>query len=220
MSYNIFDKYMDWLDLYGSCKALHSINNIRFNYIIDSVCIKNKKILDIGCGGGILSEKLSLHGANVIGIDKSAVLIDIAKKKRIVSNTIYVNTDLLNFISNIKYDIIVCMEILEHLKDINIFFDFLIRIKSNNTQLFVSSLDKTLRSYFQFIFFGEYVVKTLKKNTHDYSCFLNIDKLCHELQKYQFIVEDIKFIKYHYLTNFSTLSHVTSPNYIIKVKVC
>lgn len=215
----IFDEYKDWSELYGSCRALHSINAVRFDYITNAICIKNKNILDIGCGGGILSEKLRLHGANVTGIDKSKILIDIARRNY-NSNVLYVNTDIEHFNSNVKYDIIVCMEVIEHLKNISMFFDFLYKIKSHNTQLFVSSLDKSILNYLEIIFFGEYVSKILQKNTHNYDNFTSIAELCCYFKENKFFIEDIKFIKYYPLLNFAVLSNIKSFNYVIKVRLC
>lgn len=216
---DIFDRYKDWCELYGSCKALHSINTVRLDYIINTVCVKRKNILDIGCGGGILSEKLSLRGANVTGIDKSNTLINVAKRKY-DSNVEYINVDIINFNSNVKYDIIICMEVVEHLRDIDVFFKFLNKMKSDNTHVFISSLDKTILSYLEIIFFGEYVAKILQKNTHIYTKFIDIFELCCKFKKNNFFVEDIKFIKYHSLINFSILSNISSYNYIIKANLC
>ena len=115
---NLFDEYAyDWWNKTGSYKRLHKLNPQRLEYILSRSEIKNKKILDIGCGGGILSEELSKMGAKVTGIDSSKKSISIAKKHAKEKNLDieYINGSILD-ISNLgKYDCIICFEMIEHI---------------------------------------------------------------------------------------------------------
>lgn len=221
MTKSIFDFYNDWGKIYGSCSPLHAINKIRFDYIKSNIFLKGKKILDIGCGGGILSTKLALHGAFVTGIDKSSHLIDVAKN---VSNKNiylkYINIDILKFNSDIKYDIILCMEVLEHFSSINLLLSKIKDFCNTDTQIFISSLDKNFKCYLDIIFFGEYVIKKLHKGTHFYNDFIDIRYLLYLFSKFNYLLQDIKFIKYNLLTNLATMHFVNFYNYIVRLKIC
>ncbi len=223
MKKNIFDSYDDWLDSNGSCSPLHAINDIRFNYIKTQCDVKNKKILDLGCGGGLLSLKLSKHGAYVIGLDKSKNLIDIANINVLttkINRIKYINLDFLEFKSNLKFDVILCMEMIEHLNNINDFFIFLNNVASSNTLIFISSLDKCFISYFNIIFFGEYILKKLKKNTHDYFKFLTMKNMINLFDKNKFNIIDVFYMNYNFFFNFASFSYNITHNYILKIKKC
>ncbi|HIH2763630.1 MAG TPA: bifunctional 2-polyprenyl-6-hydroxyphenol methylase/3-demethylubiquinol 3-O-methyltransferase UbiG [Candidatus Azoamicus sp.] len=155
-------------------KPLHLLNNLRFDYILKKNKFKNKSILDLGCGIGMLSEKLSLHGGVVTGIDKSSSLIKIAlenaRKKKLSIKYLCSNfLSVENF--NFKFDIIICTEVIEHLDDIFNFFIFLDKVSKKNTIIFISSLNKNLISYFKIILLGEFFSGTLVKNTHNIDSF-------------------------------------------------
>ena len=117
-----FEKiYKKWWLINGPCKALHALNTSRVDFIINKTNIKKKKILDIGCGGGILSESLQKLGANVTGIDISKKLIKTAKNhaKKQNLNIKYINIDINDFFkkNKKKFDIILCMELIEHINN-------------------------------------------------------------------------------------------------------
>ncbi len=214
---DIFNKYAKTFLLNNYSDPLFLINKIRFDYIKNLFCIRNKTFLDIGCGVGLLAEKLSLHGAYVTGIEKSIDLLRIAK--RITKGKVfYLNSDIYEFEIIKKYNFIIFMEILEHFKNIDFFFNFVKKIEKK-TIIIISSLDKSLFSYLNSIFFAEYVTKKLKKNTHDFSKFVSINDVIKNIKYKNIKIIDIKFFDYNFIFNNSSMSNVKNYNYIIALEI-
>lgn len=210
-----------WWEKKNICQPLHIINNIRFNYIKSKINIKNKNILDIGCGGGILTEKLALHGGNIIAIDKSKELIKIAKSRsKLLSNINYINIDTTEFLNRNKekFDIILCMEVLEHIKNKNQVIDLIKYIMNENSFLIISSLNKNLVTYIKIILFAEYIIKKIPKNTHIFENFIKIKDINSYINEVKII--DIKEIYYNYILGYSTIKKKVSINYILTLKKC
>ena len=179
---NIFDSLSDeWWNEKGSFEALHSFNPIRIKFILNSIgkSIKSLKILDIGCGGGILCEPLARLGADVTGIDENEKAIMVAKKHakemNLKINYKLSNTNDISFEK--KFDVVTCMEVLEHVKDV----DLLIKRSKkslNDGGLFIgSTINQTITSYLTAILFAENVLKIVPRNTHEWSKFIKPNKL-------------------------------------------
>lgn len=219
---NIFDVISKtWWEKKNICQPLHIINNIRFSYIRSKTNIKNKNILDIGCGGGILTEKLARHGGNITAIDKSKELIKIAKSRLNSSYDItYINIDTTEFLkkNTEKFDIILCMELLEHIKNKNQVIDLIKHIMNKDCFLIISSLNKNLITYIKIIFFAEYVIKKMPKNTHIFENFIKIGDINSYIDEIKII--DIKEIYYNYILGYSTIKKNPSINYILTLKKC
>lgn len=201
-------------------KPLFLINNIRFSYILKRVDFFNKSVLDVGCGIGLLSEKLSLHGGFVTGVDKSYNLIKIAlaraKNKKI--NVKYLCFDFLSANDlTFKFDFIICTEVIEHLPDLIKFFDFLNKVSKKDTIIFISSLNKSLLSYFKIIFLGEFFSNSLIKNTHNYYKFIDIYELNLNFSRNCFIINDIKYLNYDVIFNYAYLGINFDINYFIEI---
>ena len=183
-----FDNFAEkWWNVKGELMALHLFNEVRIPYIFNSLNknmsiqkpLKNFQILDIGCGGGILCEPLKRLGADVTGIDTNIFAIEIAKdhaKKNKLSID-YHNSSIENFSSKKKFDVVTCMEVLEHLKNIDTFIECLKPILKKNSMLIGSTINKTLSSYLIAIIMAENIFNLLPKNTHDWSKFVNINRL-------------------------------------------
>ncbi len=201
-------------------KPLYLLNDIRFNYILKKINLKNKTILDIGCGIGLLSEKLALHGGLVTGIDKSDLLIKLAFKNSRCKklNISYLCCDFLS-IQNFyfKFDIIICTEVLEHLDDVFALFKFLDTVSKKDTRIFISSLNKTLLSYFKIVFLGEFISENLIKNTHKYELFVNSFNLNLYLETFGFVVIDIKYLNYNFLFKYAVLQSKFNINYLVEI---
>ena len=179
----------EWWDPNGKFKPLHKFNPVRLNYIIKSILkehknrnvkkpLKNIKILDIGCGGGLLCEPLSKLGAQVIGIDASEKNIKIAKVH--AKNNLNINyycTSPENFITKLKFDIVLNMEIVEHVNDINYFLKESSKFLKKNGLMFIATLNKTLKSYIFAILGAEYILRWLPIGTHDWNMFVKPDDL-------------------------------------------
>ncbi len=183
---NVFDELSDeWWDKDGGFSALHSYNPVRIDFILKNLKqdIKSKRVLDIGCGGGILCEPLARLKANVTGIDENKAAINIAKRHAEINklNISYLNTSIDEAKFEEKFDIITCMEVIEHVKDLK---SLLIGIRNNlkPNGLFVgSTINKTLISYFSTIFLAENILKIVPKNTHQWDDYVKPNVLKKEL---------------------------------------
>tara|TARA_B100001057_G_scaffold59870_1_gene53047 strand:+ start:151 stop:879 length:729 start_codon:yes stop_codon:yes gene_type:complete len=219
----------EWWNPEGKFKPLHKFNPIRISYIknniLNSLKLKNKKkplknikILDIGCGGGLLSEPMSRLGANVVGIDASEKNINIAKlhAKKNNLNIRYYCTSPESFKTNIKFDVILNMEIIEHVEDVDFFLDSCAKLLKKNGIMFVATLNKTLKSYLFAILGAEYILRWLPIGTHDWEKFVKPDDLINILEKYNFKLDARNGMKFNLLKDEWSLSPDDSINYICK----
>jgi 2-polyprenyl-6-hydroxyphenyl methylase/3-demethylubiquinone-9 3-methyltransferase len=225
-----FSKMADeWWDPSGKFKPLHKFNPIRIQYIKENIIgnfkLKNKKkpldkinILDIGCGGGLLSEPMTRLGANVTGIDASNKNINIAKhhakKNKLKINYIYSSPEKLKIKK--KFDVILNMEIVEHVDDINFFINSCSKLLKKNGLMFVATLNKTLKSYMFAIIGAEYVLRWLPIGTHDWEKFVKPEDLKNILHKNNLKLEKLDGMNFNIIKDEWTLSSDTSINYITK----
>tara|TARA_Y100000590_G_scaffold51722_1_gene54285 strand:+ start:26 stop:754 length:729 start_codon:yes stop_codon:yes gene_type:complete len=217
----------DWWNPNGKFKPLHKFNPIRIkyikNYLIDHFNIKNKlnplknlEILDIGCGGGLLSEPMSRLGANVTGIDASEKNIKIAKihsKK----NNLKINYKALspeNFLIKKKFDVVLNMEIVEHVDDLNFFIKQSSNYLKKNGLMFVATINKTLQSYFFAIVGAEYVLRWLPIGTHDWNKFVKPSELNNHAKKNSLEFKKVDGLKFNPFLSEWKISEDYSVNYI------
>ena len=221
----------EWWDPNGKFKPLHKFNPVRLNYIIKSILkehknrnvkkpLKNIKILDIGCGGGLLCEPLSKLGAQVIGIDASEKNIKIAKvhAKKNNLNINYYCTSPENFITKLKFDIVLNMEIVEHVNDINYFLKESSKFLKKNGLMFIATLNKTLKSYIFAILGAEYILRWLPIGTHDWNMFVKPDDLVEICKKNSLILNELMGVKYNVISREWMLSPDDDVNYLAKFK--
>lgn len=217
----------EWWDPNGKFKPLHKFNPIRIRYIKDNIInhfnLKDKSkplnkinILDIGCGGGLLSEPMSRLGANVVGIDASEKNIKIAKMHATKNNLKieYKNTSPENLKTNKKFDVILNMEIVEHVEDVNFFIKSCSKLLKKNGIMFVATLNKTLKSYVFGIIGAEYIMRWLPIGTHEWEKFVNPDDLIAISKKNNLTVQKLDGMKYNLIKDQWTLSNDKSVNYI------
>ena len=225
-----FSKMADeWWDPSGKFKPLHKFNPIRIQYIKENIIgnfkLKNKKkpldkinILDIGCGGGLLSEPMTRLGANVTGIDASSKNINIAKhhakKNNLKINYICSSPEKLKIKK--KFDVILNMEIVEHVDDINFFINSCSKLLKKNGLMFVATLNKTLKSYLFAIIGAEYVLRWLPIGTHDWEKFVKPADLKNILHKNNLKLEKLDGMNFNIIKDEWSVSSDTSINYIIK----
>ena len=219
----------EWWDPNGKFKPLHKFNPIRIRYIkeniINSFKLKSKKkpldninILDIGCGGGLLSEPMRRLGANVTGIDASSKNINIAKlhakKNKLKINYLCSSPEKLKIQK--KFDVILNMEIVEHVEDINFFINSCSKLLKKNGLMFVATLNKTLKSYLFAIIGAEYVLRWLPIGTHDWEKFVKPEDLKKILNKNNLKLEKLDGMNFNIISDEWSVSSDTSINYIVK----
>ena len=219
----------EWWDPEGKFKPLHKFNPIRIKYIKDNIIysfkLKSKEqplqkinILDIGCGGGLLSEPMSRLGANVTGIDASDKNIKIAKlhakKNKLNINYFCSSPEKLKIKK--KFDVILNMEIIEHVEDINFFIKSCSKLLKKNGLMFVATLNKTLKSYVFAIIGAEYVLRWLPIGTHDWEKFVKPEDLKNILSKNNLKIEKIDGMNFDIFKDEWSISKDTSINYIAK----
>ena len=221
----------DWWNPEGKFKPLHQFNPERIKYIRDNTVkhfkltnkdnpFKNLNILDIGCGGGLLSEPMSRLGGNVTGIDASEKNIISAKihAKQNNLNISYFCNSPENFKSNKKFDLVLNMEIVEHVEDVNFFIKKSSELLKKNGLMFVATLNRTLKSYVFAIIGAEYILRWLPIGTHEWNKFLTPEELTNFGQKNSLLVEKVDGMVFNPLSNTWKVSRDCAVNYIIKFK--
>ena len=219
----------EWWDPSGKFKPLHKFNPIRIKYIKENIIsnfkLKVKKkpldkinILDVGCGGGLLSEPMTRLGANVTGIDASNKNINIAKlhakKNNLEINYLCTSPEKLKIQK--KFDVILNMEIVEHVEDINFFINSCSKLLKKNGLMFVATLNKTLKSYMFAIIGAEYVLRWLPIGTHDWEKFVRPEDLKKILSKNNLKLEKLDGMNFNIIKDEWSMSSDTSINYIVK----
>ncbi len=219
----------EWWDPEGKFKPLHKFNPIRIKYIKENIInnfnLKNKfrplsgiNILDIGCGGGLLSEPMSRMGANVTGIDASDKNIKIAKlhskKNKLKINYLCSSPEKLKITK--KFDVILNMEIVEHVEDIDFFLKSCSKLLKKNGIMFVATINKTLKSYIFAIIGAEYVLRWLPIGTHEWEKFVEPEDLKKILMKYDLSLNKLDGMNFNIIKNEWSISRDLSVNYIAK----
>ena len=219
----------EWWDPHGKFKPLHKFNPIRIKYIKESIInqfnTKNKNkplsginILDIGCGGGLLSEPMCRLGANITGIDASIKNIKTAKfhakKNGLKINYICSSPEKLK--NNKKFDVILNMEIVEHVEDISFFLKSCSNLLKKNGLMFVATINKTLKSYVFAIVGAEYILRWLPIGTHEWEKFVNPEDLKKILAKNNLSLKKLDGMYFNIIKDEWGISKDLSVNYIAK----
>ena len=220
-----------WWDPNGKFKPLHKFNPVRIGYIKSSIIkhfklkhstnpLKKINILDIGCGGGLLSEPMYKLGANVVGIDASKRNIEIAKfhakKNNLKINYICSSPEILR--TKKKFDVILNMEIIEHVEDIDFFIKKSSELLKKNGLMFVATLNKTLKSYAFAIIGAEYILRWLPIGTHNWEKFVKPEDLIKISEKNNLKIKNLDGLKYDIFKDKWELSSDNSVNYIARFK--
>ena len=214
------DQASRWWDKNGDFKSLHKINPLRSNWIDSWLNVAEKEILDVGCGAGILSEAMAYRGAHVTGIDMAPALLKIARLHMAESNlTIkYTQSTIEEFSdrSNKKFDVITCMEMLEHVPDPKSVIQSCYKLLNPGGYLFLSTINRNFKSYLGAIVGGEYILKLLPRGTHEYSMLIKPSELSLWLRNTNFEVLDLCGLTYNPISKrFSLNNSDISINYMI-----
>jgi 2-polyprenyl-6-hydroxyphenyl methylase/3-demethylubiquinone-9 3-methyltransferase len=208
-----------WWNPQGELKTLHDINPLRLQYITEKVSLKDKKVLDIGCGGGILAESMDHCGALVTGIDLGAEALQAAEfhQKTSKTNVSYKLVSAEEFATTHagQFDVITCLELLEHVPDPLSIIQAAATLLKPGGHVFFSTLNRTVKSYLFAIVGAEYVLKILPKNTHDFSKFIRPSELAEWARQSHLTVNDITGMNYNPLTKECKLSENVSINYLM-----
>ena len=219
----------EWWNPEGKFKPLHKFNPIRISYIKENIIktfkladtkspLKDIKILDVGCGGGLLSEPMCRLGAKVTGIDASDKNIKIAKihSKKNNLQIDYFCSSPEKFNPKNKFDVILNMEIVEHVDDINFFLKSCSKLLKKNGIMFVATLNKTLKSYIFAIVGAEYILRWLPIGTHEWEKFLKPEDLISILKKNDLRLDRVDGMNFNLIRNKWSVSNDKSVNYIAK----
>ena len=227
---NKFTKMADeWWDINGKFKPLHMFNPIRIKYILDIASkhfnfkINNQKslnglkILDIGCGGGLISEPMTRLGAEVTGIDASAKNIEIAKlhakKNNLKIN--YLNTEPEKLNLKNEFDIILNLEVVEHVENLNLYLESCQKLLKPKGLMFTATLNKTLTSFIKAIIGAEYILRWLPIGTHDWNKFIKPNELEKKLLDLNFSIVNLTGLSFNPIFQEWKRSKDLSVNYIL-----
>lgn len=207
-----------WWDETGEMRALHDLNPLRMNYIQSKTNLVAKKVADIGCGGGILSESLAASGADVTGIDMNDKAIQVAKLHLLESQqkVTYLTTTAEEHAEQHagQYDVVTCLEMLEHVPDPASVTRACAKLLKPGGHLFFSTLNRNPKSYLFAIIGAEYVLRLLPRNTHDYAKFIKPSELDHWTTNAGLTTKEIKGVSYNPLTKNFRMTDDPSVNYL------
>ena len=221
---NKFDELSaKWWDKDGEFRPLHQINPLRVNFIEERSSVEGKKLLDVGCGGGILAEALNELGANVTGIDASENTIGVAKShsRSIGSDVIYIQNTIEEFISshpNEKFDVITCLEMLEHVPSPNEIIKSCSNLLKDDGNIFFSTINRNPRSYLFAVIGAEYILNLLPKGTHDYEKFIKPSELAKWIREADLNSKETIGLSYNPITGNYWLGKDIQVNYMVHAK--
>ncbi len=219
----------EWWDVNGKFKPLHMFNPIRIEYITEKIkqefnlinqnnnFLKDLKILDIGCGGGLISEPLARLGGEVTGIDASEKNIKVAKlhSKKNNLNINYFNKSPEQLNNSEKFDIVLNLEVVEHVENVDLYIKSCSNLLKKNGIMFTATLNRTIVSYIKAIVGAEYILRWLPIGTHDWNKFIKPEELEKKLSSANFSTIDVKGLEFNPLFSKWKKSDNLSVNYII-----
>ena len=215
-----FDDLADqWWDLKGPFKPLHDLNPLRLAFIQSGCTLAHQKIVDVGCGGGILTEALSRIATSVLGIDQASTVLEVARNhaKELSTPPNYecITVEELAQREPNSFDVITCMELLEHVPDPYLTIGSLSTLLKPGGNLFCSTLNRTPSAFIKAILGAEYILKMLPKGTHDYARFIRPSEMAGWAQEHALHLKRMRGITYNFFMKSFSLSNDVSVNYLI-----
>lgn len=208
-----------WWDPQGVFKPLHELNPLRLHYIDSRAPLAGKQVLDVGCGGGILSEAMAKRGAHVTAIDMADKSLQVAQLHALESGLSVdyrcIAVEALAEAHPASFDVVTCMEMLEHVPDPASVVRACASLVKPGGQLFFSTLNRNLKAYLMAVVGAEYVLNLLPRGTHDYSKFIKPSELARWLRQSDLLLQHQAGISYHPLRKQYALSTDISVNYML-----
>lgn len=221
---NELQKFSDlahrWWDPQSEFKPLHDINPLRLEWIDSHVSLAGKQVLDVGCGGGLLSEGMAERGARVTGIDLSDKALGVARLHLLESGRSvdyrHISAEQLAEEAPGSFDTVTCLEMLEHVPDPASTVAACARLVKPGGQVFLSTLNRNPKSYLFAVLGAEYLLKLLPKGTHDYAKFIKPSELARHCKSADLEVAEIIGMSYNPLSRRYSLGRDTSVNYLLR----
>jgi 2-polyprenyl-6-hydroxyphenyl methylase/3-demethylubiquinone-9 3-methyltransferase len=212
----------NWWDKNGECKPLHDLNPVRLGFIQSCCSLSSQKILDIGCGGGILTEAMSFFSPFVFGIDQAekALAVATSHAQGLKQPPTYEQATAESYATQFpgQFDVITCMEMLEHVPDPRSILDACAKLLKPAGHLFLSTLNRTPKAFLGAIVGAEYLLKLLPKGTHDYERFIKPSELSEWARQVGLTPKRIKGVSYRILSKSFMLSDDVSINYFMHLQ--
>lgn len=211
-----------WWDPEGEIRTLHEINPVRLAYVERSAPLAGRKVVDVGCGGGVLAEAMARAGARVVGLDLAAELLQVAELHALESNvpvTYRRESAEQHAVANpAAYDVVTCMELLEHVPDPVAVIEALATLVRPGGEIFVSTINRTPRAYLHAVLGAEYVLRLLPAGTHTYAKFIRPSELAAWSKAAGLQVADIAGMDYDPFARSARLSSDARINYLVHLR--
>jgi 2-polyprenyl-6-hydroxyphenyl methylase/3-demethylubiquinone-9 3-methyltransferase len=208
-----------WWDINSEFRPLHEINPLRLEWINSRAPLNGKKVIDVGCGGGILAESMAKKGAHVTGIDLSQKALNVADLHSLESGlTIryqHIAAEKMAEQESSEYDVVTCMEMLEHVPDPGSIVQACAKLVKPGGYVFFSTLNRNPKSYLYAVLGAEYLLQMLPKGTHDYSKFITPAELASAIRQAGLELLTLRGMGYNPITKMYSLNSDTSVNYLV-----
>ena len=207
-----------WWDSEGESRPLHDLNPVRFGYIAERTPLQGARVLDVGCGGGILSESLARAGASVTAIDLAPAVLEVARLHLLESGLRVdyreISVEALAAAGTDTFDAVTCLEMLEHVPDPGSVIRASASLLKPGGRLFLSTLNRTPQAFAAAIVGAEHVLRLLPRGTHHYAQFIKPSELAADLRAARLVLEDLRGITYNPLTRNARLGTSVAVNYL------
>jgi len=211
-----------WWDRAGDFRPLHQMNPLRANYIDTRSPVAGKRVLDVGCGGGILSEALAQRGASVTGIDLGEAPLAVARLHLLESGLDidyrHISVEELAEQESGSFDVVTCLEVLEHVPDPAALIESCARLARPGGDLYFATINRNPKSYLLAILGAEHVLKLLPKGTHDYARFIRPSELASWTRRAGLLTHDISGMLYNPITQTFSLGNDVDVNYLVHTR--
>lgn len=211
-----------WWDANGPQRPLHELNPVRLSYVCGFQPLSGRRVLDVGCGGGLLTEAMAAEGAQVTGIDLSEQLIDIARLHLLESGLKaeyrVISAEAMAAEQPAGFDAVTCMEMLEHVPNPQAIMQACFDLLKPGGRLFLSTINRTPAAFALAVVGAEYVARLLPKGTHDYRSFIKPSELAAALRQSGFQLEDVSGLQYNPLTRKASIGSNTAVNYLMAAR--